>query len=415
MNSGVSPNENIDGRDIAAVTIYPAPGQQHAAAKDLSALAAYTRSLLRALPEQERRRQVVLTNIKGEKPVAYADGDIMVHEVWRKGSFAFAWQVIRFTRRHPSIRIIHLQHEFNQFGSAKTVPLIPLMLWVLRFILGKKIVVTLHEVLGNEMLTPELVKKFCLPVPSRPARILFKYYYRVVCACCDVVLVQHEKIKKRLLEEIGAKAKVEILPIGTETDVVLADRAESRAKYRLGPDEKVLLFFGTIDWRKGLDVLINAFNQLNGNYRLLIGGGMPVRIKHLPAYQDWYREIESMISSNPRIEHLGFVDDADMPGLFAASDLVVLPYVVPQLVSAVLNHAASYERPFLGSYAFSGHADDLVLCAAEPAALMDKIIWALDHEDELLAYACAYKNEMSWSNSATLLSGYYDHTLSSQR
>ncbi len=407
MKQAVAPNENMAVRDVAAVTIYPAQGQQHAAAKDLSALAAYTRSLLRALPEQERRRQVVLTNIKQEEPAHYLDDDIAVREVWRKGSLLYAWQLIQFIRRHPSLRIIHLQHEFNQFGSAKTVPLIPVLLGVLRFLMGRKVVVTLHEVLGNEILTPELVKKFCLPVPSRPARILFKWYYRIVCACCDTVLVQHEKFRKRLREEIGSRAHIEILPIGTETDVALADRETSRAKYQLNPDDKALLFFGTIDWRKGLDVLIKAFNQLDGNYRLLIGGGLPVRIRHLPAFKDWYNELEAMMQANPNVRHLGFIDDTDMPALFAASDLVVLPYVVPQMVSAVLNHAASYERPFIGSLAFKGHADDLVLCEAEPDELAAKIVWATEHQKELLTYARSYKNEMSWTNTATLLSRYY--------
>lgn len=399
-------------REIATVTIYPPKGRHHATAQHLSALAGYTRSLLLALPEEARKRHLVLTNVKDTDIPVYEDEGLEVREVWSKGRLRYAWQIFRAVQASPSIRLVHLQHEFNQFGGAFTVPLIPLMLAGIRFLLRRKVVVTFHEVMGNEMLTPELVRKFCLPVPSRPARVLFRAYYRLTSAIANTVLVQHQKFVDRLRHEVGSRSDIRILPIGTETDVVFADRDESREQYGYGPSDRVLLFFGTLDWRKGLDVLLDAFDRLPGDtYRLLIGGGQPVRIRHRPEYQAWYGELEARMKANDRIRHIGFVADEDLPALFASADLVVLPYVVPQMVSAVLNHAASYERPFIGSEAFAGHADPKVLCPAEPTALADKIAWAFDHLEELLAYARTYKRDLSWTNSAALLSGYYADTL----
>lgn len=399
-------------REIATISIYPAQGQSHSSARHLSALAAYTRTLLHALPEEERTRHVVFTNLKQDSKTVFSDNGIEVREVWQKGSLRFVWQIVRTVRAIPSLKLVHLQHEFNQFGSMSTLPMIPILLWILRFILKKKIVITYHEVVGRELLDPELAGNFCLPVPQSTARILFKWYYRITSFAANELLVQHTKFKDILRNEMGVKNSIQILPIGTEDQITLADRTASRKKFGFLPNERVLLFFGTLDWRKGLDILIDAFERLpSSGYRLIIGGGQPVRIKHRPEYQEWYAGIAAKMERNKNITQMGFVSDEDIPMLFAAGDLVVLPYVVPQMVSAVLNYAASYERPVIGSEAFKGHADPLVLFKADTEHLLAKIQWSFDHEQELLDYARRYKLENSWTRSAAILAGRYEHIL----
>jgi glycosyltransferase involved in cell wall biosynthesis len=400
-------------REIATISIYPAQGHSHSSAQHLSALAAYTRSLLHALPEEERNRHIVLTNLKPNVATSFEDHGIKVREVWQKGNPKFVWQIIRAVRSTPSLKLIHLQHEFNQFGSIFTLPLIPILLWFLRFILRKKVVITYHEVAGRELLNPELAENFLLPVPQCIARILFKLYYRITSFAANELLVQHTKFRGILRDEMNIKKSIQILPIGTEDQVNLSDRASSREKFAILPDERVLLFFGTLDWRKGLNILIDAFEALpSPMYRLIIGGGQPVRIKHRPEYQEWYAGISEKIARNKKITQIGFVSDEDIPSLFAACDLVVLPYVVPQMVSAVLNHAASYERPVIGSEAFKGHADPLILFKADTPSLTEKIQWSFDgHEQKLLDYARRYKVENSWTRSAATLTGRYAHIL----
>ena len=399
-------------REIATISIYPEQGQSHSSARHLSALAAYTRSLLHALSAEERNRHVVLTNLKREAPTTFQDNGIEIREVWQKGHVRFAWQIFQAVRAIPDLKLIHLQHEFNQFGSMSTIPIIPLLLWSLRFILKKKMVITYHEVVGRELLDPELAGNFCLPVPTPIARHLFKWYYRTTSFAASELLVQHSKFKHLLRTEIGVRQSIEILPIGTEDHIELADYTTSRRKFGFLPEEKILLFFGTLDWRKGLDILIDAFNRLPSDYRLIIGGGQPVRIKHRPEYQEWYAGIAAKINENPHITLIGFVSDEDLPLLFAASDLVVLPYVVPQMVSAVLNHAASYERPVIGSEAFEGQTDPLILFKADTETLTEKIRWCFDgNEQKLLAYARKYKQENSWTRSAAILTGRYRQIL----
>lgn len=400
-------------RLIATIAIYPEEGKSHSSASDLSALAAYTRSLLHALPEEARKKHVVLTNLKTKSPRVFFDENIEICEVWRKGNLAYFFQILRSLRNTPSVRLVHLQHEFNQFGGTATLPFIPLMLGIIRFFMRRKVVVTLHEVFGKDLLNPALAGNYCLPIPVAMARPLFKFYYRILSLVTNEFIVQHPQIERVLHEEIGVKTPSTILPIGTETDVVLADREKARAKYGIPPGQKLLMFFGTLDWRKGLDVLLDAFERLpSGEYFLLIGGGRPVRIQHRPEYIAWHAKLMERMDANPVVRHLGFVPDDDLPLLFAAADLVVLPYVVPQIMSAVINHAASHERPFIGSDAFCGQVDPVALFQATPDDLARKIQWAFaEGKDSLIAYSLRYKAENAWERGARTMLGAYARAL----
>jgi glycosyltransferase involved in cell wall biosynthesis len=404
-------------KEIATIAIYPSRGRSHSSADDLSALAAYTHSLLAALPEVERQRHLVLTNIKSVTPERFTENDIEVREVWNKGHLRLVHQLLRAVRRTPSLKVVHLQHEFNQFGPPPTIALIPLLVWTIRFVLRKKVIITYHEVVGGELLTPELARQIALPVPAHIARRLLKIYYRGTSFAANEIHVQHVKFREILRDEMGVSRPIVVLPIGADTDAVLADRTTSREKYGIRPEERVLLFFGLLDWRKGLHVLIEAFDSLPaGHFRLMIAGGQPVNRKNTREYQAWYSSVAEGIAKQPGIVNLGFVAEADIPMLFAATDLVVLPYVVPQLVSAVLTHAASYERPVIASQAFSGHADPLVLFNADADSLAEKIRWSFDeHYADLEDYSRRYKRENSWTRSAKLLAERYAAVLTKSR
>lgn len=404
-------------REISCVVIYPDTASASAPAEQLSALAEYSHALLGCLPESDRQRYRILTSVKNTPGHTYEDRGMEVLELWTKGRLSFAFRILNHLQLHPQIKVVHLQHEFNQFGKTPTIPLIPAMLMAARWLLRRRTVVTLHEVLGPAVLKTELMEKLCINFPAGLARILMRKYYRLVCAASHIVFVQHEDFRQVLVREYGIRADIRILPLGGATNPKVFPREDARRALGYASDEKVLLFFGTLDWRKGLDVLVDAFARLpaGDRYRLILAGGQPVRIKDTPAYRTWYEQLMAKVRTIPGIQTFGFLPDLDVARLFSAADMVVLPYVIPQRVSAVLNQAASYELPFIGSDAFAGHADPLVLCKPTAEELAAKITWGFQgHLEDLRNYARTYKKEHAWERSAEVLAAAYAELLNNR-
>jgi glycosyltransferase involved in cell wall biosynthesis len=394
----------MPSREISTIAIYPDRNASSSPANQLSALAEYCHSLLGSMPDPERERHRILTSIKTAKNHVYYDRGLEVVETWSKGSIRFAWQILGHLKKNPSLRVVHLQHEFNQFGKAPTIPLIIVMMFAIRRLMRRRTVVTFHEVLGPAVLKSEILEKLCVKVPGFAARLLMRCYYRLLCAQCDVVFVQHEDFRDVLAREYGVKADIRLLPLGVKQHPARFAREEARSWLGVESHDRVLVFFGTIDWRKGLDLLLDAFVLLPPGYKLIIAGGQPVRIKNTPEYKKWHSQLMARVATTAGVRTFGYLTDEEIARLFSGVDLVVLPYVIPQRVSAVMNIAASYELPFIGSDAFRGHADPLVLCAAEPKALAEKIEWAFDgHLEELRNYARLYKKQHAWEHSAAVL------------
>lgn len=80
-------------------------------------------------------------------------------------------------------------------------------------------------------------------------------------------------------------------------------------------DKPTLLFLGQHRYYKGVDDLIRAMSQIEA--RLLIGGDGPMR-------SGWQALTNELGVAN-KVQFLGRVPDADLPGLYASADIFVLP------------------------------------------------------------------------------------------
>lgn len=400
------------GPVIGSIVIYPAQGCNDSDARSLCALAGYSKALFKHFSPKARSEHIVFTNFKSHTPDVFRDQGIVICECWRKNNLFYWISILRAIGRHPSIRVIHLQHEFNQFGGVFTVPFIPFMLAILRCILRKHIVITFHEVLSPEQLDKEFIRNTLIPLPSGVARLAFRWYYRIASACADVVFVQ-DTLFGETLKQYGVTCPIKIAMIGTDTTVYIPPKDVARRHLNISNNQKVLLFFGTLDWRKGLDVLFDAFDLLTrGEYRLILAGGQPARIRDTLKYKTWYAKLVSRIDRfASEIKMLGFVEDKDMGALFAASDLVVLPYVVPQKMSAVRNLAASYEIPCIASHFLSGQADPRGLFDPIPAILSEKIGWSFNNLDLLRQLAIDFKHKYDWRITAQYIEQVYQELI----
>jgi D-inositol-3-phosphate glycosyltransferase len=183
-------------------------------------------------------------------------------------------------------------------------------------LLGKRIVFTAHNVnAGKRDGNDNWLNRWSL-----------KIQYRLM----DHIFVHTEKMKEELVAEFHVeKNKVSVIPFGINNTVPNTKLTRAQAKEKLGlrGSDKVMLFFGNILPYKGLEFLIDAFNEVAtkcSDYRLIIAG------KPKPA--DPYLElIEHKISaSSVRASirtRLEFVPDEDTEVYFKAADVSVLPYV----------------------------------------------------------------------------------------
>lgn len=95
---------------------------------------------------------------------------------------------------------------------------------------------------------------------------------------------------------------------------------EARKKLGLAIDKKTILFFGLIRDYKGLDLLLEAFSNLDDQYQLVIAGEV---YSNLKLYED-------LIAGNKNKERIYFfnryIPDAEVSAFFSSADVCVLPY-----------------------------------------------------------------------------------------
>lgn len=119
------------------------------------------------------------------------------------------------------------------------------------------------------------------------------------------------------------------------------DRTESRKILEIESETKVLLFFGLVRKYKGLEYLIKALPRVCAslaNVKLFIVGDFG-------EMGEYYSNLiqEEKVEQNIIIKS-GYLPDREVEPYFAASDLVVLPYI-SATQSAIVQVAFGFEKP----------------------------------------------------------------------
>ena len=150
------------------------------------------------------------------------------------------------------------------------------------------------------------------------------------------------KVTSRELIRYGADpARIRVCPFSSihESEVLPAPPDRDAAKRRLGlADETVLLYVGQFIHRKGLDLLIPAFETLcaaqkDRKLRLLLVGGKPEQLQDLG------------IGRLPdRVRCVPFLTKQELSAYYAAADLFVLP-TREDIWGLVVNEAMAFGLP----------------------------------------------------------------------
>ncbi len=139
---------------------------------------------------------------------------------------------------------------------------------------------------------------------------------------CDGFITMSKAVMKDLEKFTSTTHKKYVLhPLYTSFGEKL-NKSDARKALGIKNDVNLVLFFGLIRKYKGLDMLLDAFNELkkNSTITLLIAG------EFYEDKQPYLDLIETYQIQNQVILHAKFIANEDVKLYFSAADLVALPY-----------------------------------------------------------------------------------------
>lgn len=288
---------------------------------------------------------VIQSDRRGPNPRPVAT--VPVIDTWTR-DVRFVFQNVRALRQGPPFDVLHIQHEYNLFGSAVTAAEFPLLPRLLRKS-GKPVVTTLHHTVPLSEL-PGLVRTGYVRAPVPLVRRVFRTVTRRVARWSDQLVVHSQFAKGVLTRDYEIpEDRISVIPLGVQPRSAPLPMEEARRRTGL-PEGPVLLAFGYLAPQKGLETLIDAFNVVAAELpelRLVIAGGPPPRFG--PAGRSYADGLQRRVDPRftARALFTGFVPAGLVDAYFCAASLVVISYSSPFVSSATLAEAEGFGRPVL--------------------------------------------------------------------
>jgi glycosyltransferase involved in cell wall biosynthesis len=230
----------------------------------------------------------------------------------------------------------------------------------------------------------------------------------------DGVVVHTEHGRRRLTERLGVDpGKVKVIPHGAFEHLTRQRRETGLPDELAGVEGPVVLSFGMVRPYKGIDVLLEAFRELQGAELWVVG--RPLDDSMMRRLHQLARKVPGKVRFVTR-----YITEAEIPALFRRADLVALPYrSVDQ--SGVLYIGLAFGKPMVIS-AVGGfeelaeeHGAARLVPPGEPEALAAAIRDLLADPAERTRLgeraAAAAAGPYSWDNSAALTLELYEELL----
>lgn len=292
--------------------------------------------------------------------------------------------------------IVHIQHEFDMFGGPLTTVVFPFLLLLLR-VRRIKTVVTVHQVVPTGEIDKLFAKTFSFPQTFYLLlKIALISIYSFIARFASAVIVHSEYNKRVMVSDYGAKlANVNVVPIGVPKREF--DGYENAKWTTLLSGKKVILFFGYLVERKGVEFLIEAFSRIarrHDDWVLVIAGGL------LSYSSPYVKKLIKLISDLQMTDRVIFLTTTPFPvheihELYELSEFVVLPYTYSFSASLALSFAMQHSKPVVATNmgVFKeeiGHNVDGLLC-------LPRSIDSLEEAMEKLIQDIDLRKTFSWN------------------
>jgi glycosyltransferase involved in cell wall biosynthesis len=303
----------------------------------------YSWSLAKELAKLLSKKDLLF--LYGSKDRAYrTEGNIVYRTVWSPYLYPFqiALQAVK-----DRVKIVHIQFEFVTFGPLHVSPFIILLLLILR-LLKIKTIVTLHGPIFPRNVEKEVISEL-MPKSFKIPKILVSSYiwnvYRLISKLAAAIIVHANVFRKQLAEQ--GIHNCFIIPHGIDTNFM--HNGLVNFNKMSNTHDSIILFFGFLSPRKGLETLLQAFSIVTNtlpNVRLIIAGSEPVYYR---GYKRELIDLAKRLGISSKVSFLGCISDEEVEHLFYQADLVVLPYLFSAAASGPLSLAMTYGKPVIVS------------------------------------------------------------------
>jgi glycosyltransferase involved in cell wall biosynthesis len=163
------------------------------------------------------------------------------------------------------------------------------------------------------------------------------------------VIVHSSNAKRILIDEWKfPHDKIEIIPLGLPAKIHLLNKEFCKKKLGFS-SKKILLIYGYARGYKNYEMVIKCLSKLPEEVVLIITGATRQK-KHQKVYENMLRRIKEL-NLEKRIKITGFVEESEIPILFGASDIGILPYTKTfgDFSSASMAEQLAYQVPILAA------------------------------------------------------------------
>lgn len=184
---------------------------------------------------------------------------------------------------------------------------------------------------------------------------------RIIVSSSDVQLAVSAFVARQLSSCLGPEATIRIAPNGVDVaryGAAPTRRGETRKRLGLSQDAPTFLFVGAVVPEKGLLELARAFAELSKErpdvHLLLAGarrlwGNLAIENDKHTGYEQEVRTALADAEGRGKVSYLGTVNTADMPSVYGAADVVVVPSVWKEAFGLVALEAFAAGRAVIAS------------------------------------------------------------------
>jgi 1,2-diacylglycerol 3-alpha-glucosyltransferase len=156
-------------------------------------------------------------------------------------------------------------------------------------------------------------------MPERVSQGLLQAYMPDFCKAVDLVIAPSEGMKK-VLNTLGVKDPIEVVPNGVDLDLFYKARPLPRAKFGFSDKDILLIYAGRIAPEKSLDLLLHSFagivHAIPNVHLFIIGSGQE-------QYEDNLTGLTQELDLEDRVHFTGLIPYDRLPAYLAMCDVFV--------------------------------------------------------------------------------------------